>query len=1398
MPSLAWRCVLHGAQPLLTGFARILEERGHELVAVVLPDSEAGAWTASCSIPAYTTTRAALGPGGTGTVDVLFSLAAVRDPEAASGGAKLVVHLIEGMPARDVGSGAPGGAISNDLVEHSFTWCMLTAEGGIGLALCEQRFQTAPDLSEASMEAKRTETLISGFADLLTRLEAAGGPALPDRRARLITRFGAHEDWWRQRLARVEAAPWPWPAPALAPAATTEAQRAGQDLQAEFDVSASPAGAAFAVAALLGLLARLLDKDALDIGYSDTPLLEPVAGLEQWFAAQWPLRAEPHFDQPLDALVLATRMSIAELHERGGYALDLLDRMTALRAGALGAGPGWLPIVVRVQPDLSGLAPEGRESLTVGITPDGRRCRWVFDPARVQSMAVAFMRTQWLALIDAAHHDPGCALGQLPLLGASIVRGAALAVPAVHGVHQLIEQQAMRTPQQPALNCAGRSLTYGELNSRANRLARHLVGKGVGPDKRVGVMLPRGIDMVVALLAIHKAGGAYVPLDPEYPAERLGHIAEDSGMVAVLALADQRARLPRCHAQPLLLDRERDAIERQSDTPFDGGAGPRNLAYVIYTSGSTGQPKGVQVEHGNVVNFFAGMSDLVPAGPSATWLAVTSLNFDISVLELLWTLSRGCQVVVAEAENLLAGGGAAPAPAQPRGLEFSLFYFSSDESALGSGKYQLLLDGARFADAHGFAAVWTPERHFHAFGGLYPNPAVTAAALATVTSHVQLRAGSVVAPLHHPIRIAEEWSVVDNLSDGRVGVSFASGWHPNDFVLNPPCHADAKGVMLRHIDTVRRLWRGERLVFEGPKGPVELGILPRPVQPELPFWVTSAGNVETFKDAGRVGANLLTHLLGQSLGELRPKIEAYRTARREAGHEGPGLVSLMVHAFVGPDAQEVRQSVREPLIAYLKSSLNLVKQYADSFPVFRRQRAEGRMDADLSKLSEADMQALLEHAFERYYETSGLFGTPQSCQPMLRAMADAGVDDVACLIDFGVEAQKVLHHLPYLARAKALATAGEAESLADLMRRHAVTHLQCTPSLARVLLSTEAGRSALRGLSAMLVGGEALPPTLARELRHALTHGRLLNMYGPTETTVWSTSQVVDDVDGTVPIGRPLANQSVYILDRRGQPVPQGYAGELVIGGDGVTRGYLGRPELTAERFVADRFSDRRGARMYRTGDLARIDDGGRLEFLGRLDDQVKIRGHRIELGEIEEALRAEPEVHDAAVAAPDGAGGDRVLVGYATPKAGRTLDATALRHALAQRLPAVMVPSRIVVLHALPRTPNGKLDRKALPRPESIAGPAGALDPEAAGPVTPMESTLAALWASLLGRPQVGIHEDFVGLGGHSLLAVQMQIKLSEELDLDVSIADIFRYPTIHRLAKRVQELQQHPMAEL
>src|SRR5439155_11447114 len=200
-----------------------------------------------------------------------------------------------------------------------------------------------------------------------------------------------------------------------------------------------------------------------------------------------------------------------------------------------------------------------------------------------------------------------------------------------------------------------------------------------------------------------------------------------------------------------------------------------------------------------------------------------------------------------------------------RSLGFSLFMWGNDD-APGRDKYRLMLEGAKYFDRNGFEAVWTPERHFPAFGGPYPNPSVTGAALAAVTERIGIRAGSCVSPLHHPIRIAEEWAIVDNLSNGRVAIAFASGWQLNDFVLRPENYANNRRVLLEQIDQVRRLWRGEKIPFPNPLGQeVAIQALPRPVQPELPFWLTTAGNPDTYRQAGRLGANVLTHLLGQSV-----------------------------------------------------------------------------------------------------------------------------------------------------------------------------------------------------------------------------------------------------------------------------------------------------------------------------------------------------------------------------------------------------------------------------------------------------------------------------------------------------------------------------------------------------
>ncbi|NWA29715.1 amino acid adenylation domain-containing protein [Pseudomonas gingeri] len=821
-------------------------------------------------------------------------------------------------------------------------------------------------------------------------------------------------------------------------------------------------------------------------------------------------------------------------------------------------------------------------------------------------------------------------------------------------VHGLFEEQVDRTPDAIALAHRDSEISYLALDAQANRLAHHLIAGGLKPGSLVGVSLYRGIDMVMAILAVLKAGCAYVPLDPEYPYQRLAFIAEDSGLAALIA--QQSCQIIDLVKHNVLIDRDKATLsQRPSHRPrldLDAEA----TAYVIYTSGSTGLPKGTVIRHRNVTNFFEGMDRRIGCTAQDTVLALTSMSFDISVLELLWPLVRGAKVVVA-GERIIQN--LAPDPqvaARPLGL--SLFFFSAgaadDQRQEG---YRLLIEGAKAADAMGLEAIWTPERHFHEFGGLYPNPSVMSAALAAVTQRIAIRCGSVVAPLHDTLRLAEEWSLVDNLSQGRVGLAFASGWNANDFALAPEAYGNRKQQMLEQIDEFKRLWRGEALERVNGNGErVALRIFPRPVQSEPPMWLTSAGAVETFERAGASGANLLTHLLGQDIDELARKISAYRSARNTAGHASPGRVTVMVHTYLDEDAELARSRARGPFREYLRTSTELWRMLFSS------------MGVEYPELmTEEDIESVLDMAVDRYFDRSGLFGSPESVSPTLRALAGAGADEVACLVDFGVATDDALQGIATLGRLKQLHDAQVADAdhcFAQLCRRHAVTLVQGTPSLIAAVCAEPQALAALENTRALLVGGEAFPAGLADRLLAALPRTRVFNMYGPTETTIWSTVHELqrNGQSSLIPIGQPIANTEVLILNAQMQRQPIGVAGELWIAGEGVSGLYLGRPELTAERFP---LHPQGGGQIYRTGDRARWRTDGTLELLGRIDRQVKILGHRIEPDEVESVLSRHPDVTAVAVVPVETATGYE-LIAYlavqANPADTRAQDSHVLR----------------------------------------------------------------------------------------------------------------------------------------
>jgi amino acid adenylation domain-containing protein len=585
------------------------------------------------------------------------------------------------------------------------------------------------------------------------------------------------------------------------------------------------------------------------------------------------------------------------------------------------------------------------------------------------------------------------------LTGSGEVRVATIA--------QAFEKQARRTPDTVAVICAGRQLTYEQLDRQSNQLARHLQTLGIGPEILAGIAVERSLDMVVGLLAIAKAGGAYVPIDPSFPRQRIALMIEGSQATVILASRKTQSCVPASNR--IVLVDEAEAISKYSTDAVLSTASANNVAYVIYTSGSTGKPKGVVIEHRNVLNFFSGM-DAVIGSDSGVWLAVTSISFDISVLELFWTLARGFTVI-----------------------------------------------------------------------------------------------------LH--------------------------------------------------------------------------------------------------------------------------------------GDEG---------------TQTIPQEIRN----------------------------------------------------------------------------------------------------------------------------HRVTHMQCTPSLARMVALSAEGLAAVGLLKKLFLGGEALPLSLVRRLRQAF-HGDLYNMYGPTETTIWSTVSNIGEQPENITIGKPITNTQVYVLDSKLCPVKAGESGDLFIGGSGVVRGYWKRPELTAERFIPDPFLS--GNRMYRTGDIARFQPDGSLEFLGRADFQVKLRGFRIEIGEIEATLESQPEVSQAVVVAHnfrDGVGPeDKRLVAFVVPRTGTQFEIENLRNALASVLPDYMVPSKFVTLASLPLTANGKIDRNALPKPAPEADSVEKTEL----PRNHLEQMIADTWKDALGIDQVGLERNFFDLGAHSLMVAEVHMQLQQSLGREISLVDLFQYPTVNALASHL-----------
>ncbi|NKQ18771.1 MupA/Atu3671 family FMN-dependent luciferase-like monooxygenase [Brevibacillus laterosporus] len=949
------------------------------------------------------------------------------------------------------------------------------------------------------------------------------------------------------------------------------------------------------------------------------------------------------------------------------------------------------------------------------------------------------------------------------------------------------QDQVTKIPDETAIVYRDRTLTYRQLDELSNQLAHYLrVQYQIQPSDLIGIMLDRSEQLIVTLLAILKSGAAYVPIDPTYPVERIRYIIHDSQMRVLMTESRFQNRIgDTSESVILLLDQVHDQLVNQSiDVPHVINKGS-DLAYVIYTSGSTGNPKGVMVTHANVSNFFTAMDQKLQPNATDAFLSVTTISFDISVLELFWTLTRGIQVVISPDDTYENYDSFLTNKEQPQ-MDFSVFFFSSYDHQKVDEKYSLLLETTKFADEHGFNAVWTPERHFHEFGGLYPNPSVISSALAMITQNLQLRSGSIVSPLHDSLRIAEEWSVVDNLSKGRVGLSFAPGWHVDDFVLRPENYEERYAHMFRQMEEVRQLWRGEKLTRINGKGyPIEVQSFPKPIQSEVPVWVTTTGTAESFIQAGKMGANILTHFLGQDIHQLENNIRLYHETLLDNGYD-PKLfkISIMLHTFIDDDIEYVHDKVKKPFCDYLRSSVSLIRNLAKNLNI-------GTDMLDMNNVSEEDIEQILEVAFQRYWNTATLLGTPETCNKLVEQLYHIGVTEIACLLDFGIDHASVVQSLHHLAAFKdRYAKKGENEALsgATVSRIRPITMMQTTPSRLKMIAADPSSQKFLQSLETLLVGGEAFPSSLMQQLQRQ-TKANIYNMYGPTETTIWSAIHKIADTEQIAYIGKPIANTQIFILDEHHHLLPIGVIGEIYIGGKGVVKGYWNKENLTREKFIPNPFSSDPRSRLYQTGDLGRYRADGTLEFIDRKDYQVKIRGYRMELGEIETAILKHEDIAETAVTTQTDENDDKQLVAYIVWKTGTNQinkNVTQLRSFLAERLPSYMIPAYFVSLEQLPLTPNGKIDRSALPIDWTLID-TGVEYVEASND---KEDVLVAVWQKVLGVNNVSVHDNFFSLGGDSIRAIQVS-SLIQKYQYKIQINDLFKYPTIRELSMYVKQIK-------
>ncbi|RKG73297.1 LLM class flavin-dependent oxidoreductase, partial [Corallococcus terminator] len=804
----------------------------------------------------------------------------------------------------------------------------------------------------------------------------------------------------------------------------------------------------------------------------------------------------------------------------------------------------------------------------------------LFDAAFAERFMAHFQ-----VLLSAALSQPDTQVSRLPLSTESERRAwpNPRTVAGFTSVPALLADRRARQADAIAVSRGDEHWTWTRLGAQVRTLAERLRSLGVKDGAPVAVSLRPSPQKLIALWAVLEAGGAVVALSPT----ELGGVslyAPEGAHVPVLVTSRELVASVRVEASRTLFVDDLATSPDAGGVPEALGRGDADTLAWLLPMGA-GQPAWA-LGHLELAEFFTGLDARLSPRDGGAWLSAGEAAPDRPDLESLWALSRGMRVVFPSEQvtaRLVNLGGAGR---RAKAMDLSLIYFANDEDSLTGPKYELLIEGSKFADANGFSAVWTPERHFASFGGLYPQPAVVAAGIATVTKNLRLRSGSVVLPLHDPLLIAEQWSVVDNLSQGRVGMSVATGWHVHDFTFAPGNYEDRRNILLKNLKTLRALWRGEKVTRPAGAGTtVELSLRPKPVQKELPVWLTATVNPETFRLAGELGAGVLTGLMSHSMEELKPKVALYREAWRRNGHPGRGHITVMLHTYLGDDEAEVFRTVRQPLLGYFRGSTDIVTSLL---------AAQG-YQGEINKLSPDDINALLEHTFEHHAKTTGLVGSVESGLKRLREVQEGDVDEVAALIDFGLETPVVLEGLRRLARVRelledegvarqeqVLVESGQGvEGLLALAKQSGAVLVHTSARLARSLTDLPGARESLGSVGALVL------EDASSELASALQRS--------AGVEVWLSGGAVEGaLLPRAPGERVPSSLQTWVLDPSGQPLPVGVVGELALSGAGLPGAFWKAGEEDHRRLVPHPVES--SARLYRTGRHARLRTDGRVE----------------------------------------------------------------------------------------------------------------------------------------------------------------------------------------------------------